>query len=587
MTPEEEAMFRARLGAPSVEPPGLLSRVGDSAGRLAGPVGGTLQLGLLGPAGMGVKTGMDRLTAPAPSPVALPPRPEVVSSPGGVMQRLTPIEPGASADTDMEAAPTLDPRYALKRPAFIGGPGGGNAGAGLKGQWDAARQKMVSDFDTDKDLAREQGVNVAGRTMAVADLQDQEALRQQQEIRQQQADEKALADKHDAFMQRNQQLIDEIGEKKVDPKQAFGSMGEKALMLVGTMLMAKSGNGDAAMRQLNGLMDQSIRVQQQEIDNKKAKVSARQSLLGQMMADSGDRRVAANQARVAMMESMKQKLLADADRLGIPELRTKAEMQAAQIQHQQDGLLESIKGDAYKSFAAQQAAAAAARAAAEKQAWDRGMQVAELGLKKDAQEIERLKLQKGEKDDINAETAKLGAALADPKLATSRAAIEASKRRLGINEDGTVAIDPKTGKPAVDPDKGLPGVGGMADFRDKLFKRPEGAAAMSPHAWALNAIGGLSPEERVSRGDWDKIALGYQVQITGSGGSEEQMKQIRSAFAGAKTAQEQRNAIQEADALMRQIESRHKAGVSPAARATYEQRLNGIAPSMPDSVRTK
>ena len=65
------------------------------------------------------------------------------------------------------------------------------------------------------------------------------------------------------------------------------------------------------------------------------------------------------------------------------------------------------------------------------------------------------------------------------------------------------------------------------------------------------------------------------------------MRQIKAAFAGAKTPQEQRNAVAEADAVFRQIESRHKAGVSPRALKTFEARLNGVAPSMPGSVTVK
>jgi len=494
-----------------------------------------------------------------------------VTSPGGTMQRLTPIEPGATADTDIPMSPTLDPRYQLRRPALIGGPGGGGSGAGLKAAFDASRQRMVGDYDTDKELALEQGVNQATRAEGIASLQEQEAqIKERHAQLQMEADAKA-AEKHEAFLARNEQLASEIAEQKVDFKGAMGNAAEKALMVLGSMLMARAGEGDRAMKMLNTHIDTAIREQQQQIDNKKTALGARQTIFGQMLQETGDRRLAAMQTRNLMLEAAKQKVQADAERLGIPALRTQAQQVANQFQHQQDALKTQIAGEAYQSFLAQQRAAAAAQAAAEEKAWKRSMEIAELGLKRDKLEIERLDAINKAGGNIPEQVQKLGKDLSDKDLVEGRSAVDNAKRRLA----GTK------------PDEGLPGVGPMADFREKIARRPEGLGALNPMAWALNKSVGLSDEERVSRGDWDKIKLAYQKQITGSGASESEREMISKAFEGAKSPAEQRNAINQADNFFQELEARKKAGYDPRAVQIFEQRLKGINPQIPDSVRVK
>lgn len=492
---------------------------------------------------------------------------------------------------DVRQSPTLDPSYGRAAPRASGGgmAGAGSSMGGLARSYRQAQENQFGAFNKEQDLVEHRGDLQSSRTEEMAKSQELDAARKMRDAEVKAHHDQQAAQKHEAFLQRNTELADQIGAEKIDPSKVIGDMGvgQKIMMLIAGGLSGASGQGPQFMARLDRMVDQGVKAQIANADNKKAKLSARQSLFDRMMAESGDRKVAEAQTRLLINESVKQKMSADAERLGIPEMKVNAELMRNEIDERKiNPLRVQLTGEAYRTAMAQAAAAAAAQRAAEDRAWKRGMEMAELGIKKDAQTIEIAKIDSKNKEDINAETRTLGKELADPKLAAGRAAVENSKRRLGIAEDGTVVLG-KDGKPVVDQKAGLPGVGGLADFRDKVAGRPQGANALNPGAWVNNAIAGLNDDERVSRGDWDKMALAYQVQVTGSGGSEEQMRQIRSAFSGAKTAKEQRNAVAEADAVFRQIESRHKAGVSPAARRAFEDRLNGIAPAMPSTVTVK
>lgn len=500
------------------------------------------------------------------------------------------LKPMYTPDVAVPTSPTLASGYGRPSAASVGSGMGGSGGmAGLQGAVRQAQSNQLGTWNRQVDLVERRGELQSDRIGAEATMQELNAARQQRDVEVQQKHDAEALQKHEAFLARNQELANDIGAQKIDPQKVIGDMGagQKIGMVIAGILSGAAGQGGEVLRRLDSMVSEGVKAQMANVDNKKAALGARQNLFGQMMAESGDRRVAESQTRNLIWESIKQEMGAKAARLGIPEVQNNAEMTMAEIQaSKQDPLQTHIAETNLANAKAAAAAAAAAQRAAEDRAWSRGMQTAELGLKQDAQNIEREKLAAKDKDDINAETSKLGAALADPKLANGRAAVENSKRRLGIAEDGTVKVG-ANGKPVVDQDEGLPGVGAMADFRDRVAGRPQGANALNPMAWVTNRIAGLSDDERVARGDWDKMALAYQVQVTGSGGSEEQMKQIRSAFAGAKTAKEQRNAVAEADAVFKQIESRTRAGASPAANRAYDSRLNNLAPQMPGSVTVK
>lgn len=553
-------------------------RVGDAALGLSAPevqqrmheritpgrlVGATqtaegLGLGAGGPADLSAKAG------------AALAKDETVTSPGGMFLR-----PQYTPDVNVEAAPTLA-QQAGKKP----GSGGGvntNVGFGLKAAVDAARNAGLRTMEQERELTGELGVDKAGRTLGVADLQEAEAMRQQRLAEEQARMDAAVAEKHQAFLARNIELADQLAQQKTDPGRLMRGADAHTKVnvaiggILGGGLAALNGGPNTSLARLDQMIDKDIRSQELELDNKRASLSARQSLFGQMLQETGDRRLAAQQTRVMMLEAAKLKVQADADRLGIPEIRTNAELATNQIQQKIDATRTAMAKDAYELFQRQAAAAAAAQRAAEEKAWQRSMEVAKLGLERDKLTIEQMKAMGVTAEDIQKQTEALGKQLSEKDLAQGREAVENAKRRLTNAK----------------PDEGLPGVGVGADLREKLAARPKGLNALNPVAWGLNAAAGLSDQEKVSRGDWEKIKLAYQSQITGSGASDGERAMLSAAFEGAKSPAEQRNAIAQADAFFSRREAAIKAGFDPRAVATFEQRLQGIRPSIPDSVQVK
>lgn len=511
-------------------------------------------------------------------------------APGGEMERvdMRPIEPGATADTDFAAAPTLDPRYQLRKPGMLAGPGGmGSSGVNPRAAWDASRQKLLDDYDTDKHLQYVQGANRADEVAGRASLGAEEAaIKQRHAELQQQADNEA-ATKHEAFLARNQQLADEISEKKTSVEQvvgdAFGDIG----MVVGSMLLAKSGNLDQAWAQYNKRLDRAVQAQQQEIENKKLRLSARQSVFGQMMQETGDRRLAALSTRNLMLEATKQKLQADAERLGIPSIKTNAEMAVNKVQHEQDGLNETIQREGYQTYLANARAAAAAQAAAEAKAYQRQKDEREYLLK-----VGELKLKAAEVD------AKAGQQQRkDDDAAISTAAERMGKDDVVKNKDLVDSLSRKLKpiKPGEEPE-GVPGVGRVNDLRAGLkpFQGEGGKYdALNPAGTVgkafANKLLGLDDNERIARMEFEQLKLLYQNKVTGSGGSDTQMLAIDKAFRGANTPAEQRRAVLMAQEDQARREALATVNLTESQKAEFARRLarDKGAPEMPSSVRSK
>lgn len=473
------------------------------------------------------------------------------------------LRPLQSPTPDVQAAPSLKDQLLSK----LRGGGGGDSGlGGLEARYAAARKRQLGDFDRDKELAEEQGENRAQHVMTMAEWQIADAEQKRRDaIRQQQVEEQAQVE-HQKFLARNTELADDIGRQKIDLNRLAKSMGAAEGMghildsALGGFVAGFRGGPNDAVERFDRKVAQDIQAQMDEVDNKKTSLGARQSIFAQMLAETGDRRLAALQTRNLMYEAAKQKLAATDAQLGVPELKTNAQQAISAFQHQQDAMNAQISAEALQQKRAALAAAAAAQRAAEEKAWQRQMDLAKLGLERDKLSVEQMKAMGLSGEDIQKQAQHLGDKLADPALAQGRAAVENAKMRLDKAGAG----------------EGLPGVGLGADLREKLAGRPTGAMAFVPSAWLANKVAGLNDEERVSRGDWEKIKLAYRKQITGSGGSEAEMRQIEQSFEGAKTPAEQRKAIEEADAFFKQIEMNQRSAVDPRANALVESRKAGL-----------
>jgi hypothetical protein len=568
-TPEEIQAFRLKMAGNSVAPLGKgltefdkkASDVSASLSRVADKVPFLPSVGASSPAtpmvrdaaeqlDLNRKGGIGDLSKATQNALAKPQAPEQ-------LQALN------SPTPDVQAAPSLKEQLLSK---LRGGGGGGSGTGGLYASMMSARKKQIGDFDTDKELAIEQGENKAQHAMTMA-----EWLQHDADIKQRHAeiDMKAQEDAHEktqALIGRNMELADDIGRQKIDPTRLAKSKGtgERISHVLGSalggFLRGFQGGENKTLERFDHAVSQDIQAQLNEIDNKKAQLGARQNLVAQMIQETGDRRLGVLAARNLYYEAAKQKLAATDAQLGVPEITTAAKQTANVFQHQQDGMNAQFTGEALRVAQAQAAAQAAAQKAAEREAWQRQMDLAKLGIERDKLSIEQMKAMGMSGEDIQKQAQHLGDKLADPALAQGRAAVENAKSRLD----------------KVGPGEGLPGVGLGADLREKLAGRPSGMTALLPGAWVANKVAGLSDEERVSRGDWEKIKLAYRKQITGSGGSEAEMRQIEQSFEGAKTPAEQRKAIEEADAFFKQIETNQRSAVDPRANALVESRKAGL-----------
>lgn len=580
-TPAELEAFKQRMIGKAASPTGTLSFLGGVANPMAP---------------MLVTGAQETANAIAP-PSSLPP-----GAPSGIVQQspppptqLSPIAGSGGDGSNFQLSPTLSQLGSPAQAPGLAGMGGGGSPTGgladLKARWQQAQQRQIQDFNTQKDTQEGLGDERAKAVEGNAHFAEMYAAGQQKMAEDQAQVDQDAAAKHQQFLQRNQELADQIGAMKVDPDRVFrkSSNGEKFLYALGNALgnFVEGFSGGAVKNsyaaQLDKIIDRDIAAQQDEISTKKAQLGARQSLFGQMLQETGDQRLAAMQTRNLMLESGKQWLQAQSDRLQIPSMQMENQLKIDAITQMQSGLDEAIKKSSYATALQQAQAAAAARAAAEREAWNRRMQLAELGLKRDELTIKAAAAGKEEGDKTDAQVAELSKRLADKDLADGRAAIDNAKRRLAMTDANGNVITDASGNPVLDPNKGLPGVGKLGDLRAELG--PGGKLYGLPSAAIADRVVGLSPEERVSRGDWDKIKLAYQKQITGSGASLEERKMISQAFEGARTPQEQANAVAQADAMFRQIESRDRAGYSPKVNSIVDARLKAQGAVMPGSVK--
>jgi len=501
----------------------------------------------------------------------LPPPPREMTSFQRTHDAETDLRPMNTPLADVRSAPTLQ-EQAREQVAQGAGLGGGGGGNGLRSRWEQAQQEELRQMGLGSDLAREQGINQSLRTDMVSDREDQDAARMQRDAANQQQIDHDAATKHDAFLARQQTLADDLAKKQIDPSRLLRNADAQTQFTIGLgaalgggNAMLNGSNGNSSLDRLDKLIDRDIQSQIQDIDSAKASFSARSSLFGQMMQETGDQRLAAMQTRSLIYEGMKLKLKSDAARLGIPELRTSAEILANGIDQKKAALDEQMRGQALKMAQAQAQAAASARAAAERLAHERLMDLAKLNLEQQKIDASR----EGKSGDLNRQTQSLGDKLGDKDLAEGRGAVDAAKRRLQ----------------SLAPDEGLPGVSRSGDFRAGL--KPEGANLLNPIAYAANATAGLSDSERVSRSDWAKMKAAYIKQISGSGVSAGERKILEETFEGARTPAEQRNAVAQANKYFEDRESAIKAGFDPAAVELFESRRSSIRPQLPSGAKEK
>jgi hypothetical protein len=442
---------------------------------------------------------------------------------------------------------------------FLGGDNGiGAAQLGYNG----AQGRRVGLIGKEADLSDRLGVAAADRTDAVADLNEADAAKKQAEAERAARVEAEVQSGMNDFFKQNQAMVDDIAGAKVDRRRLFAnqSTGDKFLLGLGAafggMLRGLQGGGtNSFLDYVERAMDADVKDQIATIDNKKSALASRQNMFGQLLQQTGDRRTAEMMLRNLQYEAAKQKLQADADRAGIPEMNAKTDIARNAIEQKQADLMAVLAAEQLKQKQAAAAAAANARAAAEEKAWKRQMEVAHLGLERDKLAIEAGKATGTTQKDLDEKVQKLGTALSDPTLTKGRASLD---RLLGQLE--------KTKKG--DQIEGF----GLSD-------RIIGGLPLGQHIASEQAL--------QNKQDWEALVGAYTNIRTGSGGGEKEMAQIRAEAEGMKTPAERANFLRKMGEEFSRREEKLRAAAGTDASRELDRRELALRSTMPASVQVK
>lgn len=297
-------------------------------------------------------------------------------------------------DPVIRPAPTLQEqaRKAVGGGLSMGGGGGGGFG-GLLSDWRRAQQAQVDKLGEGADLQRELGLDKASAQLQMSDLRAAQALQMQRDAEDQQRIEADANARHEEFLAKSQKMADAIALERVDPSRFLRNADAKTQFLVGLgsaiggINASMNGGPNTYLERLDSIMDRDFKGQLANLENQRGALSARNTVFSQVMAQTQDRRLGEMQARDLMYTAMKTKLLSDADRLGVPEIRTQAQIAANEIENKQKTLQESIARQSYQSAVAAAQAAAAAQRAAEERQWQRSIEM--IKLNQEQQKIDK------------------------------------------------------------------------------------------------------------------------------------------------------------------------------------------------------
>jgi len=294
-----------------------------------------------------------------------------------------------------------DPFASLASAQTLTGGGGGGGGMPSRAKLEAAQSAQLQGLTDAGNLQSEKGIDQALAVQGVSDLREINAARMQRDAEIQQAEDQKAAERHQAFLTRQEQLADEIGKMQVDPSRLMHSSDLKTQLVfgmgaaLGGMNAAMNGGPNTSLDRLDKMIDRDIDSQIKAIDTKQLQISDRNSLFTQMLAETGDRRQAAMQTKKLIYDAMDLKFKADADRLGIPELRDNAAIISQEYERKRNDLATSIADENWKREMAAANARASAAAAAAERAWQHQVTAAELRLKSRGLDIEEGKIKNG------------------------------------------------------------------------------------------------------------------------------------------------------------------------------------------------
>ncbi len=431
-------------------------------------------------------------------------------------------------------APELDPGLGeLAKPQLGGGGVGGGGFGGLRQNMLDAQDRFRLSLVNEGRLQEHLGRNKAERVLQVSGMQEALAKKQAEDAAEQRRIDEEASTRHQAFLARNEQLVDEIGKTKVDPSRFFknASVGQQVAMSIGAvlggMLQGYQGGSNKFLDRLDQYVDRDIQSQLNEIDNKKSQVSARNTLFGQLLQESGDRRLAAMQYRNLTYAAADKWIQARADALGTPEIYRNAQLASNQINQKLEGMNMQWATAAYQSAIASANAASAARRQAMKDQFEMDKSIADIKIRSYEANTKRLEAEgKGDKDREKEDNAAIGEA-------TKRLAEKESAEARDLLQDFGTYVHGEGGKRSVK---------GLDDFRLATLKLKEGSPLGKLQGQDAVRAAYLSDDERRALQSWGRLGLIFRHKATGSGGAAEELADIEKKWNGAGTIAEKLHA---------------------------------------------
>ena len=422
------------------------------------------------------------------------------------------------------------------------------------------------------------GGDVAGRVGEVSQMDQALAAKQAADAEEQRKVDEDAATRHQAFISRTEQLADEVGKMKVDPNRFFknASTAQQVMMSIGAvaggMLQGLQGGTNTFLDRLDRMVDRDISAQQSEIDNKKTQLSERRTVFGQLLQETGDRRLAAMQARGLTYEAAKGWIKARADALGTPEIYRNAQIAANAIDQRRDALWADMSKQAYASAVAGAQAAAAQRRAEQQRQWERQVKLAELALKGDELRIQAAgTVGKGEKDQAKDDASALqgaAAALSKEDVASNREVINSMQQFIRGEGKGRSIVGFDTASRAK---RGAVAGSGMGLLPENSVDRIA-----------------LSGDELKANRAWRELGLVFRHKMTGSGGAARELEEIQRAYEGAGSTAERLDVIDKLVAHQQRMEALATAPLDDRQRKLLNQRLSREGSNdFPATVRRK
>lgn len=434
--------------------------------------------------------GVTKAVAPPapPAPVALGhvPEPPVIEldEPTPKPKPMVPSGPTAADDAALEAynaSLTAKPHPTTSAPAGKPNPDP----FGIK----AANAKILGSFDESKAATANVAHGQAAGAGQIAHLEGVASRRRQEEAQAQVAAEETALKKYDEQIAETQRQLDDVRSKRIRPMRMMeegNGLGVAAIIggIFGGIYQGLHGlKSNPFLDDLNRMIDRQMAADEKNIDNQRASLGQKMSLLQQQRAVYQDARVAKLAAKNIYYEAVREEITAQAKAHDAPLIEQRARIALAE--------LDRAQGEVQRQFGKEAQANAYAQAS-----------------RLAAQAKEARDLRNTIYDKVLHQAVAAGAPI-DRAVALAEAE---ANRQVGANY-----------APQYVPRRDVPAPGGAADPLSTVPKdqRNEAAKELGDHAKAEKTIQNIAATFKkvkglgASAGPWDRDRAGLKATIAG------------------------------------------------------------------------